>query len=110
MPEQLSGNELITALRGFAISYPEDVFPPLTDRERRALGGIADRCGAAMGRHLAPYMLAAANELESLRGMIERSGFDISDCGVCGDPVVCIPDGMPMCEACAKSDEGETDA
>jgi hypothetical protein len=32
---------------------------------------------------------------------IERSGFDICPCMDCGALVVCIPDGMPMCEPCA---------
>lgn len=35
---------------------------------------------------------------------IERSGLDISPCMRCGEPVVCIPDGLPMCKACATAD------
>ena len=37
----------------------------------------------------------------SMVAAIERSGFDVSHCMDCGEMVVCIPDGMPMCEACA---------
>lgn len=33
---------------------------------------------------------------------IARSGMDISPCMNCGLRVVCIPDGLPMCEACAN--------
>lgn len=36
---------------------------------------------------------------------IDRGGMDISPCLECGLPVVCIPDGMPLCEACATKDD-----
>lgn len=32
---------------------------------------------------------------------IDRSGFDLSRCMDCDALIVCIPDGMPMCEPCA---------
>lgn len=35
---------------------------------------------------------------------IARSGFDISVCHHCGVPVVCLPDGLAMCEACAMEE------
>lgn len=31
-------------------------------------------------------------------------GYDISPCMVCGTSVVCIPDGLPMCETCAMKE------
>lgn len=37
----------------------------------------------------------------SIVAAIDRSGFDLSQCMDCGALVVCIPDGMPMCEPCA---------
>lgn len=40
-----------------------------------------------------------------LRSAIEDGGFDLSPCGNCGTPVVCIPDGLPMCKDCALADE-----
>ena len=43
-------------------------------------------------RQLGPILLAA----------IVRSGFDLSPCGTCGEPVVCLPDGLPICEPCAR--------
>lgn len=39
---------------------------------------------------------------------IDRSPYDVSPCMVCGLPVVCLPDGMPMCEPCARK-EGESE-
>lgn len=33
---------------------------------------------------------------------IERSGFDICPCKVCGSPTVCIPDGLAVCKPCAQ--------
>lgn len=46
-------------------------------------------------------------ERDALRAAIDRSGFDLSPCGVCGEPVVCIPDGLPMCEPCARKESNE---
>jgi len=41
-----------------------------------------------------------ANELAIYKDAYDRSGLDISPCGECGHPVVCIPDGLPICEPC----------
>lgn len=38
---------------------------------------------------------------------IERGGFDLSPCMRCGELVVCIPDGLPMCEGCAGDEHAE---
>jgi hypothetical protein len=35
---------------------------------------------------------------------IDRSGLDISPCKGCSCAVVCIPDGLPFCEACATKE------
>ena len=35
---------------------------------------------------------------------IEIAGMDISPCGKCCLPVVCIPDGLPMCQRCAEEE------
>jgi hypothetical protein len=50
-----------------------------------------------------------ADEIERLRAevcdlseAIDAGGFDLSLCSACGRPVVCIPDGLPMCRECAK--------
>lgn len=52
-------------------------------------------------------MLSAFDELQAA---IERGGLDLSCCMDCGAPVVCIPDGLPMCEACAVKNGGERPA
>lgn len=39
---------------------------------------------------------------EDLLGAIARSGLDLSPCRICGEAVVCVPDGLPTCEQCAK--------
>jgi hypothetical protein len=33
----------------------------------------------------------------------KAGGLDLSPCMICGDPVVCLPDGMPMCESCGQA-------
>ena len=38
---------------------------------------------------------------------IERSGFDLCPCKQCGEAVVCIPDGLAMCGACAEKAGGK---
>lgn len=44
---------------------------------------------------------ASESALRELHVAIERGGLDLSCCMDCGAPVVCIPDGLPMCEGCA---------
>lgn len=39
--------------------------------------------------------------LSGVAASIDLSGLDVSPCMDCGTPIVCIPDGMPMCEKCA---------
>ena len=46
-------------------------------------------------------------QVDRLRAAIERSGLDITCCRICGEPVVSIPDGLPMCEACAEREAAE---
>lgn len=49
----------------------------------------------------------ALREIERLRQLeyaIDRGGWDISPCRLCGLPVVCLPDGLPSCEDCAKEE------
>ncbi len=33
---------------------------------------------------------------------LDRSPYDISPCMECGKLVVCLPDGMPMCDPCGE--------
>ena len=46
--------------------------------------------------------MGQVDKLVELRAAFDRSGLDVSPCKVCGEPVICIPDGMPCCESCAK--------
>ncbi len=39
-----------------------------------------------------------------LLAIIKSSGYDVSPCMTCGEPIVCIPDGMPCCDACGKKE------
>lgn len=68
--------ELADLLDSFSRAYPEDVFPPLTEDERKALPrGIIDRCSGAMGRHFAKFAAQAAaalRESEEWRRDAER--------------------------------------
>lgn len=40
-----------------------------------------------------------------LSDAIDAGGWDMSPCGGCGTAVVCLPDGLPMCERCAMRDQ-----
>ena len=45
---------------------------------------------------------AAEAEVERLRDAITAGGFDLSPCRMCGRTIVCVPDGLALCESCAK--------
>jgi hypothetical protein len=52
-----------------------------------------------------PIVVITATDFEHLAQLheaIARSGMDISPCRVCSKPVVCVPDGLTFCEACAE--------
>lgn len=51
------------------------------------------------------YRCAAT--LRALCDAVESGGFDLSPCGACGRPVVCIPDGLPMCDRCAREETND---
>lgn len=42
----------------------------------------------------------------ALVAAIDRGGYDVSPCLICQELVVCIPDGIAMCEACAEKAGG----
>ena len=46
----------------------------------------------------------------ALSAAIDRGGYDVSPCQACGEPVVCIPDGLAMCRLCAEKAGGYRDA
>ena len=51
---------------------------------------------------LREQLQSAATALDIYREAMERSGLDISPCMVCGEPLMCLPDGMPMCNSCGR--------
>lgn len=57
-------DELIHKLRGFEQTYGTEFFTPLTEREKAQVGGeLRSRIAADMGRHLAKFMVEAADAL-----------------------------------------------
>lgn len=86
----------------------------ITD-ERRALVEMRKRAEKAEAeverlRALVPKLCAkwkervteARSALKTLHAAIDAAGLDVSPCMKCGCLVVCLPDGMPMCKACAE--------
>ncbi|MFY8201487.1 MAG: hypothetical protein ACOVLE_12495 [Pirellula staleyi] len=43
---------------------------------------------------------------DALSLAIERGGYDVSPCLICQELVICIPDGLAMCEKCAEKAGG----
>ena len=35
--------------------------------------------------------------------IVERSGFNLMCCGVCGEAMLGVPEGLAYCEGCAKT-------
>jgi len=50
---------------------------------------------------------STANYAKGLDELLDRSGFDLSQCMHCGCAVICIPDGLPCCEPCAEKAGGK---
>ena len=49
--------------------------------------------------------VARANaNADELRAALARSPYDVAACSECGRPVVCLPDGQPVCNECAKGE------
>jgi hypothetical protein len=40
--------------------------------------------------------------MHQLTELLARSGMDLCPCRLCGHPVICIPDGLPLCKDCAE--------
>lgn len=56
---------------------------------------------------VAEELTKQADEIERLRAAIARSPYDISPCGRCGLPTVCLPDGLPLCKKCGEKAANE---
>lgn len=61
---------------------------------------------AATEKHMTRASLSFLTLFDLARA-IERGGFDVATCLRCGELVVCIPDGLPMCEGCAGDEHAE---
>ena len=60
---------------------------------------------AELERVMASGGVATAKAFEAalaLVAAIDRGGYDVSACVICQELVVCIPDGLAMCEQCAE--------
>jgi hypothetical protein len=60
-------SSLIERLESTARAYPEDVFTPLTDEQKKTYGWVVQAASAGMGRHMAPLLLEAAALLRKLQ-------------------------------------------
>ncbi len=58
--------------------------------------------GAAIGAKTVASLEVAL----ALVAAIDRGGYDVSACMICQELVVCIPDGIAMCEECAEKAGG----
>lgn len=52
-------------------------------------------------QRIAEQIVKNSNTAGALLEAIERSDLDVSPCTGCGRLVVCVPDGLCMCGACA---------
>ena len=34
--------------------------------------------------------------------LLDRSGLDVAPCRLCENTVICVPDGLALCKACAE--------
>lgn len=68
--------------------------------EKKSYGNITLSLCVDDARQIAKLARAAA----ILTGALKDGGYDLSPCGCCGKPVVCIPDGLPMCKGCAEKE------
>ena len=41
-------------------------------------------------------------QIAILTNAIKNAGMDLCPCRLCGHPVICIPDGLPLCKDCAE--------
>jgi len=47
-------------------------------------------------------IIPTCEKLTILLEAIKRSGYDVSPCMQCGEPTVCLPDGLPCCDECGR--------
>lgn len=57
--------------------------------------------------HVARPLVPVSLENRRLQQMIDRSGLDVCPCGLCGEAVLCVPEGLALCDRCEPKG-GET--
>lgn len=63
---------LLRQLRSWSKAYPEDVFIPFTEEERKEHSLIITRASGAMGRHMAKFTDEAADYIEQQQRALEH--------------------------------------
>lgn len=87
----------IAKMFGFLPDFPQ-TYAELSDEER-----------CAMAYFEACLQVPTSDRAELLRtntllNAIEDGGYDLSVCMICNTPVVCIPDGLPICKKCVEAE------
>lgn len=73
----------------------------MTPADLRAIADTLESCEWHHPLLAAQRVREAAARIEAIEKAFARSPYDISPCMVCGEPVVTLPDGLPMCDPCA---------
>lgn len=60
---------------------------------------------AEADEHVQSLMIAHQHALTDVAQAVADSDMDVSPCSMCHKPILCIPDGLPCCEACAKKED-----
>ncbi len=102
----------IAALLNNARSDMRAEFKRVRDEQRAVSGTNADRTSlevymaarAEARKHFKDILESNADYLLDLANAFAESDQDVSPCGMCSRPVLCIPDGLPCCAACAEKE------
>ena len=77
------------------------------DREEwmQDVGFVVSRLDTALAQlgKVKAVLALAQGQLVGLNDALKRSGYDVSPCRECGEPVVCLPDGLSgVCDPCHR--------
>lgn len=65
---------------------------------------LRDRIVVGISSAVNSMLDSVQTRCDYLSRAIEAGGWDMSPCGSCGTDIVCLPDGLPMCETCARKE------
>lgn len=92
------------------VSFIRTAMAERRDAAKRVRAYTADQQArdayAEANDHVSDLLTAHQHMLVDVGQAVAESDQDVSPCGFCNRPILCIPDGLPCCEACAKK-EGE---